>query len=109
MGVDWYTDANYASTLYHETTHYIENNLMTSEQRSGLESIWKEADDMIDFTRELGATNRSEYLATTAEAMLMEHNSVQKPLLERAEKQDAANDPTLLKMYYFVEDLWGLS
>ncbi|MFZ2385193.1 MAG: hypothetical protein WBE75_03185 [Candidatus Omnitrophota bacterium] len=106
---DTYTYANYKSTVLHETTHYLENNVLTTEQKTTLQSIWNETNDPADFVNTLGQENTSEYLATTAEAILMEYDAAQKPLLERAQQQAANNDPTLLKMYNLVEDVWGLS
>jgi len=106
---DTYTDANYKSTVLHETTHYLENNVLTVEQKSALQSIWTEANDSTDFVNTLGQQNMSEYLATTAEAMLMEHDTADKPVLTRAQQQAANGDPTLLKIYELAQEVWDLS
>lgn len=106
---DTYTDTNYKSTVLHETTHYLENNILTAEQKTTLQFIWTEANDSTDFVNTLGQQNTSEYLATTAEAVLMEYNAADKPLLTRAQEQAASGDPTLLKMYNFAKEIWGLS
>ncbi len=106
---DTYTDANYKSTVLHETTHYLENNVLTVEQKSALQSIWTEANDSTDFVNTLGQQNMSEYLATTAEAMLMEHDTADKPVLTRAQQQAANGDPTLLKIYELAQEVWNLS
>ena len=99
----------YSTTVIHEFTHYIEDNLMTTEQKSELNNIWLEADDALDFVREYGQTSRSDYLATTAEAVWTERNSGSKPVLERAQQQATNGDPALLKMYNLAQEIWGLS
>jgi len=106
---DTYTDANYKSTVLHETTHYLENNVLTVEQKSALQSIWTEANDSTDFVNTLGQQNTSEYLATTAEAMLMEYDTAEKPVLTRAQQQAANGDPTLIKIYELAQEVWDLS
>jgi len=106
---DTYTDANYKSTVLHETTHYLENNVLTVEQKSALQSIWTEANDSTDFVNTLGQQNMSEYLATTAEAMLMEYDTAEKPVLTRAQQQAANGDPTLIKIYELAQEVWDLS
>ena len=106
---DTYTDANYKSTVLHETTHYLEDNVLTVEQKSALKSIWAEANDSTDFVNTLGQQNMSEYLATTAEAVLMEYNAADKPVLTRAQQQAAKGDPTLLEIYQLAQEVWDLS
>jgi len=106
---DTYTDANYKSTVLHETTHYLENNVLTVEQKSALQSIWTEANDSTDFVNTLGQQNMSEFLATTAEAMLMEYDTADKPVLTRAQQQAANGDPTLLEIYQLAQEVWNLS
>jgi len=106
---DNYKDSTVRSTAIHEITHYIQDNLLTAEQKTELNSIWLEANDHTDFVRVYGETSMSDYLATTAEAVLSEHNSENKPILEQAQQQAANNDPTLLKMYNLAEEIWGLS
>ncbi len=106
---DTYTAENYKSTVLHEATHYKENNNLSAEQKATLQSIWTEANDSDDFVNTLGQENVSEYLATTAEAVLMEYNNTDQPLLTRAQQQAAAGDPTLLKIYDFAKEIWDLS
>jgi hypothetical protein len=106
---DNFSDYLYETTGVHEFTHYIEDNLMTTEQKSEFNTIWLEADDASDFTCEYGQTSRSDYLATTAEAVWTERNSGSKPVLERAQQQATNGDPALLKMYNLAQEIWGLS
>jgi hypothetical protein len=106
---DNFSDSLYETTGVHEFTHYIEYNLMTAEQKNELNNIWLEADDASDFVREYGQSSRSDYLATTAQAVWAERDSGSKPVLERAQQQAANGDPALLKMYNLAQEIWGLS
>ncbi|MDD3984013.1 MAG: hypothetical protein PHU54_08760, partial [Candidatus Omnitrophica bacterium] len=99
----------YVIAYIHEATHYKQDNVMTDEQKARLTSIWQSADGENDFARAYGKTSKSDFLATTAEAMLMEYDTVNKPVLTRAQQQAANGDPTLLKIYELAQEVWNLS
>jgi len=106
---DDYKDSTYVIAYIHEATHYKEDNVMTDEQKDRLTSIWQSADDKNDFARAYGQNSKSDFLATTAEAVWTERDSAEKPVLAQAQKQAANGDPTLLKIYELAQEVWDLS
>jgi len=106
---DDYKDSTYVIAYIHEATHYKEDNVMTDGQKDRLTSIWQSADGKNDFARAYGQNSKSDFLATTAEAVWTERDSAEKPVLTRAQQQAANGDPTLLKIYELAQEVWDLS
>jgi len=106
-----YTDTDYLSTTSHETTHYLDDNCLTTAQRAEADKLWQESDSKDDFAWDYGMSNKMDDLATMAEAIFTDPLLPEKDrVLTKAEQQAKTGDPTLLNKYNFVEkEIWGIS
>jgi len=106
-----YTEADYFATFSHETTHYLDDNFLTTAQRAEADKLWQESDSKDDFAREYGTVSKMDDLATMAEAIFTDPLLPEKDrLLTQAEQQAKTGDSTLLNKYNFVEkEIWRMS
>ena len=113
MTVDLTIDSSFSlknDYVFHETSHSLQHNIMTTEQIEEWNRLWLESDSLDDFMEEYSTTNKAEDGATIMETVLKEYYlpDSQKTLLKRAQEQNEANDPTLLNKYRLAEACWGI-
>jgi len=113
MTVDITIDSSYSlrnSYIFHETGHFLQHNIMTTEQIEEWDRLWLESDSLDDFVEEYSTTNKAEDGATMMATVLKEYYlpDSQKTLLKRAQEQNEADDPTLLNKYRLAEACWGI-